>query len=96
MKETAKQEEPKVTKQKTIKRRLKGVVVSNKMQNTIAVRVERLKMHPIYKKKYKVSKNYKVDDSKNQYQIDDVVEFIECRPLSKDKRWRVVYNNQKS
>ena len=73
-------------------RKFKGTVVSDKMQKTIVVEVESFKMHPKLKKRYRVNKKYKVHDEKGQYKIDDVVDFVECRPLSKDKRWRVVYN----
>lgn len=76
---------------KTMQRKLKGEVISNKMDKTIVVRVNRFKLHPIYKKRFKVSKNYKVHDEKNQYKTGDKVEIVECRPLSKDKRWRVLH-----
>lgn len=77
------------TTKKTIGRRFQGVVVGDKMAKTIVVNVERTKMHPVYKKRYQVSRKYKVHDEKNQYKVGDVVEFVECRPLSRDKRWRV-------
>jgi len=75
---------------KIIKRTFIGTVVSDKMDKTIVVKVNRTKIHPRYKKRYTISKNYKVHDEKNEYKIGDKVKFIECRPLSKDKRWRVV------
>jgi small subunit ribosomal protein S17 len=75
---------------KTIKRKLKGEVVSDKMEKTVVVKVNRFKLHPTYKKRYRVSKNYKAHDPRNQYKVGDKVEIEECRPLSKDKRWRVV------
>ncbi|MEI6627112.1 MAG: 30S ribosomal protein S17 [bacterium] len=75
---------------KKISRKFKGVVTSDKMDKTIVVKVETLKLHPIYKKQYKSSRKYKVDDQKEQYKVGDVVEFAECRPLSRDKRWRVI------
>ncbi len=78
-------------KTKKITRTFKGVVVSDKMEKTIVVRVDRVKAHPKYKKRYIVSKNYKVHDEKNKFKIGDKVVFAECRPLSKDKRWRVIY-----
>jgi small subunit ribosomal protein S17 len=77
--------------QQPIKRKFKGTVVSNKMDKTVVVRVERAKKHPKYLKIYKVSKNYKVHDPENKFKVGDKVEFVECRPMSKDKRWRVVY-----
>ncbi|MFA5047902.1 MAG: 30S ribosomal protein S17 [Patescibacteria group bacterium] len=73
------------------KRKLTGVVVSDKLAKTIVVRVDSFKMHPIYKKRFKTSKKYKVHDEKKQYKVEDKVEFVECRPLSRDKRWRVIY-----
>ena len=75
---------------KTIKRKLKGEIVSDKMDKTIIVRVDRVKVHPKYKKRYKTSKRYKVHDAKNEYKVGDKVIFQECRPLSKDKKWRVL------
>lgn len=67
-----------------------GVVVSDKMQKTIVVRVDRAKQHPKYRKYFIVSRKYKVHDEKGEYHVGDVVEFEECRPLSRDKRWRVL------
>ena len=75
---------------KTIKRQFKGVVVSDKMDKTIVVRVDRVKAHPKYGKRYKVSKNFKVHDEKNEYKAGNEVIFVECRPLSKGKRWRIL------
>jgi small subunit ribosomal protein S17 len=72
-------------------RKFKGTVVSDKMDKTIVVKVESFKMHPKLKKRYAVSRKYKVHDEKGQFKIDDAVNFVECRPLSKDKRWRVIY-----
>ncbi|MFC1613055.1 30S ribosomal protein S17 [Patescibacteria group bacterium] len=72
------------------KRIFNGKVVSDKMEKTIIVKVERVKLHKKYKKRYTVSKGYKVHDEKGQYKIGDNVRFVECRPLSKDKRWRVI------
>jgi len=67
-----------------------GVVVSDKSDKTIVVSVDRVKMDSKYKKRYTLSRKYKVHDPKNKYKTGDKVEFIECRPLSKDKRWRVL------
>ena len=74
---------------KTKKRELVGTVVSDKMQKTIVVKVDRVKTHPKYGKQFVVSKRYKVHDEKNEYKTGDKVVFVETRPLSKDKRWRV-------
>jgi small subunit ribosomal protein S17 len=60
------------------------------MAKTIVVRVDRLRRHPKYKKYYRVSRKFKVHDEKGQYKPGDVIQFEECRPISKDKRWRVV------
>ena len=72
------------------KRRFKGVVVSDKIEKTIIVKVVRFKKHSKYKKRYRVSRKYKVHDEKNEAQIGDQVVFEECRPLSKEKRWRLI------
>lgn len=68
----------------------KGTVISDKMDKTIVVAVEKLKSHPKYLKKYRVTKKYKVHDQENKYKVGDVVEFTECRPISKDKCYKVV------
>ena len=73
------------------KRKIKlGTVTSNKMEKTITVRVDIIKQHPLYKKTIKTSKKYKSHDESNEANIGDVVKIMECRPLSKDKRWRLV------
>jgi len=72
------------------KKRLKGTIVSNKMQKTVVVKVERVKKHPKYKRRYKVHKKYKVHYDKGEYKVGDKVTIEECRPISKDKKWRVV------
>jgi len=72
------------------KKILKGVVVSDKMPKTAVVAVTRLKEHPKYKKKYKVTNRYKAHDEKGEYHVGANVMIEECRPMSKDKRWRVV------
>lgn len=72
------------------KRRLQGVVVSDKMQKTIVVRVDRTKKHHKYGQYFTVSKRYKVHDEENQYHVGEIVKFEECRPISRDKRWRAL------
>ena len=67
-----------------------GRVVSNKMNKTIVVAVERLKKHPIYKRTYKVTKKFHVHDENNEGQIGDTVLIEESRPISKTKHWRLV------
>lgn len=73
-----------------IRKKFSGVVVSNKNDKTVVVLVENVKKHPKYQKRYVVSRRYKVHDEKNQYRVGDRVTFVECRPLSRDKRWRVI------
>lgn len=72
------------------KRQLIGTVVSGKMQKTIVVEVERIKEHPKYRRRYRVHKRYKAHDEKGECHIGDRVIIEECRPLSKEKKWRVV------
>jgi len=69
---------------------LTGMVVSDKMDKTVVIRVERRVLHPRYKKYLRRRKKYKAHDPENRCKMGDVVEIIESRPLSKDKRWRVV------
>ncbi|UCF95992.1 MAG: 30S ribosomal protein S17 [Spirochaetaceae bacterium] len=82
--------ETQVTTNKRNKKTLVGTVVSNKMQKTIVVRIERRKLHPLYKKYITRTKKIKAHDEKNLCQIGDLVKVIESRPLSKDKRWRLL------
>jgi len=72
------------------KKRLKGRVVANKMQKTVVVRVESIRQHPKYIKRYKVHKKYKAHDEKGEYKVGDKVIIEECRPLAKEKKWRVI------
>ncbi len=74
----------------TAKRRLTGTIVSDKMDKTVVVSVETVTQHPIYRKKYAAHNKFKAHDPKNEYHTGDVVEIEETRPLSRDKRWRVV------
>ncbi|MDD2758271.1 MAG: 30S ribosomal protein S17 [Patescibacteria group bacterium] len=66
-----------------------GLVLSTAMNKTIVVDVERRKMHPKYKKSYRVNRKYHVHDEKGVAKVGDKVKFVECRPLSKTKRWRL-------
>ena len=72
------------------KRILQGVVVSDKQDKTIVVRVERRLMHPIYKKFIRRSKKYSAHDESNSAKAGDVVRIRECRPISKNKTWELV------
>lgn len=67
-----------------------GHVVSNKMDKTVVVAVDIRKKHPIYKKSFRRTVKYKAHDKKNACKIGDTVRIVEMRPLSKEKRWRVV------
>ncbi|WPX10147.1 30S ribosomal protein S17 [Caldicellulosiruptor danielii] len=67
-----------------------GVVVSDKMDKTVVVAVERLVQHPLYKKTIKRTTKFKAHDENNECRIGDKVLIMETRPLSKEKRWRVV------
>ena len=67
-----------------------GVVISNKMDKTATVVVERKVRHPLYKRSFKKSSSFTVHDEGNRCQIGDRVRIIESRPLSKQKRWRLV------
>lgn len=72
------------------KRQLKGIVVSNKMKKTLVVKMERVKEHPKYKRRYKVHKKYKAHYNEGEYELGEKVLIEESRPISKDKRWKVI------
>ncbi|MBR6412317.1 MAG: 30S ribosomal protein S17 [Pseudomonadota bacterium] len=76
------------------KRILQGVVVSDKMDKSVVVRVERRVMHPVYKKYIKRSAKYTAHDEHNACKVGDIVQIMESRPLSKTKTWVVVSENQ--
>ncbi len=71
------------------RRRLVGRVVSDKMDKTVVVRVERMHRHSLYKKVVKKSKKYKAHDEGNECRVGDLVRIVESRPLSREKRWVV-------
>jgi len=73
-----------------MKRKLQGIIISDKMSKTRVVEVTRFKKHPRYLKYYKVSKKFKAHDEENKYQKGDKVVIEETRPLSKEKRWRII------
>ena len=79
------------TQKNVIKRMFDGVVVKKSGSQTIRVKVGLMMVHPKYKKRYMTHKNYLVHDPKNQYAEGDKVKFQQCRPISKMKRWRVIY-----
>ena len=72
------------------KRQLKGKIISDKMVKTVVVEVERIKMHPKYKKRFKSHKKYKAHVEGGDYKVNDFVIIEECNPISKDKKWRVI------
>lgn len=72
------------------KKKLTGIVVSDRMQKTVVVEVKRVVSHPKYKKRYNVSKKYKAHDENNEYKVGDKVVIEESRPYSKDKKWKVI------
>lgn len=74
---------------------LMGKVVSNKMDKTIVVAVEEHLRHPAYGKTVKRTNRFKAHDEENQCNVGDIVEIMETRPLSRDKRWRLVRILQK-
>jgi len=78
------------------KRTLQGVVVSDKQDKTIIVRVERRFTHPVMKKTVRRSKKYYAHDEKNEFSVGDVVRIEEHRPISKLKRWTVVQGEKKA
>ncbi len=67
-----------------------GIVVSDKMDKTVVVAVETLQTHRLYKKKMKRTTKFKAHDENNECNIGDLVKIMETRPISKDKRWRLV------
>lgn len=69
----------------------KGKVMQDKMDKTIVVSVVNFETHPKYKKKYKVTKRYKAHDPENKFKTGEMVEIIPCRPISKGKKFKVVY-----
>ena len=69
---------------------LQGFVVSDKMDKTVVVNVARRKQHPLYRKVINRSKRFKAHDAANECSVGDLVRILETRPISKDKRWRVI------
>lgn len=73
-----------------MKRTLKGIVISDKMDKSVVVRVDRVKTHPIYHKKYNVSTKFIAHDESGEHKIGEEVEIEETKPISKNKRWKIV------
>ncbi len=72
------------------KKQLTGVIVSDKMQKTVVVEVERIKEHPKYKRRFRVHKKYKAHVETNEFKVGDKVVIEECRPISREKKWRII------
>ncbi len=72
------------------KKKIQGIVVSDKMQKTVVVSVESVKEHPKYKRRYKIHKKYKAHDEKREYKVGDTVIIEETKPISKDKHFMVI------
>lgn len=85
---------PQPSSERTVERATRkvreGIVVSNKMDKTAVVKVERTLRHPLYKKVIRRSKRYLVHDEENASKVGDTVRITECRPLSRHKRWRLL------
>jgi small subunit ribosomal protein S17 len=79
-----------MTNTKTTPKKLTGKVVSDKMDKTVVVNVQRYVAHKKYGKYFKIDKHYKAHDENNEYKVDDTVIIQECRPMSKDKNFVVV------
>ncbi len=75
---------------KKIRRHMEGIVVSDRMQKTVVVAVTRIKEHPKYKKRFRVTKKYKAHDESDEHKMGDKVVIEESRPLSRSKRWVVI------
>ncbi len=72
------------------KKKLIGIVVSDKMEKTVVVKVERIKEHPKYKRRYKTHKKYKAHDENKEFHVGDKVLIEEIAPISKDKHFKVI------
>jgi 30S ribosomal protein S17 len=83
-------EQKEKVKAKSGKKEFIGLVKSDKMDKTIVVSIETLALHPLYKKYVKRAKKVKAHDEKNEAKIGDRVRVIECRPISKEKCWKLV------
>ncbi|MFA5871460.1 MAG: 30S ribosomal protein S17 [Parcubacteria group bacterium] len=73
------------------KRLIEGIVSSDKMDKTVVVDVSEMKVHPKYLKRYISTKRYKAHDPENTFKVGDKVAITETKPISKDKKWKVIY-----
>ena len=87
---TVKYEDSSVENKRNERKVREGIVVSDKMDKTVVVLEETMKLHKLYKKRVKTPKKYKAHDEKNECGVGDRVQIMETRPLSREKRWRVV------
>lgn len=78
-----------MSKESLNKKVLRGIVVSADMDKTAVISVSRVKTHRLYDKKFHLHKNYKIDDAKNICKVNDMVEFVETRPISKEKKHKL-------
>lgn len=90
MSEDKKMEQTEVKKRLTSRKSRIGVVVSSKMDKSVVVAIEKRVKHPLYKKYFKKTTKFMAHDEKNECGIGDTVKIMETRPLSKNKRWRLV------
>lgn len=90
MSEDKKMEKTEVKKRVTSRKSRIGVVVSSKMDKSVVVAIEKRVKHPLYKKFFKKTTKFMAHDEKNECGIGDTVKIMETRPLSKNKRWRLV------
>jgi len=72
------------------KKQLTGIIISDKMEKTLVVKVERVKEHPKYKRRYKIHKKYKAHNENVECNIGDKIIIEEATPISKDKKWKVI------
>jgi small subunit ribosomal protein S17 len=78
------------TEKKPIKKVRIGTIISNKMDKTVVAKVEILRKHPTYGKYVKKTRKFKVHDEKNECNVGDIIKFVETRPISKEKCWKLV------
>ena len=81
---------PSVEARENLRKERIGIVISNKMQKTIVVQIKRKALHPLYGKVIEKANKFKAHDEKNEAKVGDRVRIAETRPLSKEKRWRLV------
>jgi len=78
------------------KKHIEGKVVSDKPDKTVIVAMDTFKAHPKYLKRYKVTKRYKAHDPQNRFRVGEKVKITETKPISKGKKWEVIYSEQRA